>query len=349
MQVFSEGDELYDAMLRDIGEARSAVRLESYLFADDEVGRPFVDLLCRKARQGVYVVVRVDTIGSLLRLGPGARRRMVRAGVRLHYGPPRPWRQLHRFNRRDHRKLLTVDDERAYLGGFNIHRECSRKAVGDRRWRDLHLRFGGPLAGEAVAAFDAYGNGRSDWEPGQHGPPLLLSNHGRGFRFQLYHALVRQLSRARRRLWLASPYFVPDRGFRRHLRQAALRGVDVRVLVPAHGDVPIVRSATRASVDMLLDAGVKVYEYLPRMQHAKAMLADDDWATVGTANFDYRSLFINDELNLVTCSPDISGAIAGWFEEGFRDSSVVAANRPKRTVLLESVIQAMAWSVRRWL
>lgn len=349
MQLYSEGDALYESMRRDIAGARSSIRLELYLFADDEAGEPFIEALCRKAREGLRVAVRVDGIGSLTRLSRWARDRMRRSGVRLMNAPRQFRGGLHLINRRDHRKLLVVDGRAAYLGGFNIHRECSRAAYGERCWRDLHVRFEGVLARDAAEAFDTYTCGQRDWQPDRSEPPLLVSNHSRGCRVRLYCALMAQLAGAGKRIWVTSPYFVPNRGILRQLEDAARRGVDVRVLVPAKGDVPVVRSATRAAGQRLAEAGVRVYEYQPRMQHAKALLVDEDWSTLGTANIDYRSLFINDELNLITRSRNMSRALTRWFEEGFADSRVLTREPSDAWHPMGDALQAVAWRLRRWL
>lgn len=349
LRVFDEGDELYASMQRDIDSARSTIRLELYLLAGDEAGRPIIDALCNRARQGVDVRVRVDTAGSLLRLGLVSRRRMRRAGIHLA-GAPRPiWRQLINPNRRDHRKLLIVDERLAYLGGFNIHRECSERSYGLRRWRDLHVRFDGTLVEDAVDAFDTYGAGQLDWQPARGGSPLLIGNHSRTCRFRLYCRSVAALANARRRIWIASPYFVPNHGITRQLRRAVHRGVDVRLQIPARGDVPLVRWATAISAQRLAKAGVRVFRYLPRMNHAKAVLVDDDWASVGTANVDYRSLFTNDELNLIGRSAILSRRLAQWFEAGFADSTELGPVSSAEAVPDRRLVRWLVWKLRRWL
>lgn len=349
MHLFDDGDELYASMCGDIEAARESIRLEMYLFAADEAGWPIIGRLCARARDGVRVEVRVDSIGSMLRLGMRARRRLRRAGVRLTGAPCPVWRQLVNPGRRDHRKLLIVDGRVAYLGGFNIHRQCSQRSYGARRWRDLHVRFRGGLVNDAVDAFDTYGAGQLDWQPARGGSPLLIGNHSRECRFRLYCRSVAGLASARRRIWIASPYFVPNRGITGQLRRAAQRGVDVRLQIPAGGDVPVVGWATAISAHRLAKAGVRVYRYLPRMNHAKSIVVDDDWASVGTANVDYRSLFTNDELNLISRSASLNRRLAQWFEAGFAESTTLSPNAPTEAFSDRPLVRWLVWKLRRWL
>ena len=153
-------------------------------------------------------------------------RQLRAAGVRLQRFHRWSWRQPMRYNRRDHRKLLVIDGKTAYLGGFNIHREGSRRYYGPKRWRDVHVCFEGPLAAEADALFDAFWCGHPDWSPQSHtiGDSRIIPNTTRTCRVQLRCAIKEQLAGASDKIWLATPYFVPDRGLRKLLVLAARRG-----------------------------------------------------------------------------------------------------------------------------
>jgi cardiolipin synthase len=154
---------------------------------------------------------------------------------------------------------------------------------------------------------------------------------------------------ARERVYLTTPYFVPDDAVLTALTTAAMRGVDVRVLVPRRSDSLIVTAAARSYYDTLLAAGVRVYEYQPRTLHTKALLVDDDWSTIGTANFDYRNFFINYELNLVARSPRLNAALAALFEEDLHVSREIAQRPWAVRPLSGRFAELIGWSARRWL
>jgi len=174
--LFVEGDELYDAMLVDLAVARRTIRLESYIFADDEVGARFVEALCRSASAGVECTLRLDAAGSMGGLHARSLALLRDAGVLLEWSRAWSWRSPGIFHLRNHRKLLVVDDEVAYLGGFNIHRDSSRRAVGDVRWRDTHVRITGDVVQDAAAAFDLPWGPEGAWKRARRSPAFLLPN-----------------------------------------------------------------------------------------------------------------------------------------------------------------------------
>jgi len=151
--VYTEGDDLYTAMIDSIANARDAVDFESYLFADDEVGRRFAEVFTRQATAGVRVRMLLDAEGCRSRLSKRLARRLSESGVEVRHFRPWRWGRPGRYWQRDHRKLLVMDGEVAYLGGFNIHRESSRASYGVQRWRDTHVRLGGSLARQAAGIY----------------------------------------------------------------------------------------------------------------------------------------------------------------------------------------------------
>lgn len=348
--IFTEGDELFDAMLADFASARYRVWLESYIFADDGVGQQFVEVLTHCRARGVDVRVRVDALGSRFSLSGGAARKLRDSGVRFEWCHPWQWRRPWLFHRRNHRKLAVVDDRAAYLGGFNITELYSRRISGNARWRDTHLRLSGSSVVGAIQAFEAFGKGDLAWHSGGNGSQFeWVTNHGRKCRHRLRCLLKDRITAARKRIWLTTPYFVPDAGTQRDLCEAAISGVDVRLLVPGKNDVPFVQWAARAAYSKLLASGVRIFEYQPRVLHAKTLIVDDDWSTVGTANFDYRSFFINYELNLIVNSHSLNADLAGIFEEDLKVSVEVKPRPWSRRPLSARVAEAIGWSARHWL
>lgn len=155
VRLFIEGDVLYDEMLRDIRSATSAIRLETYILASDDVGEAFLSALEAVCKTGRTVIARADYVGSWGSLPTSRTQELKASGVQWHWSRPWSWRAPLSFNRRNHRKLLVIDDRIAYVGGFNIHRQSSRRSIGNERWRDTHVRFTGPLVHDALALFEA--------------------------------------------------------------------------------------------------------------------------------------------------------------------------------------------------
>jgi len=247
LTVYTEGDDLFDSMLADIASAQHRVWLESYIFEHDGVGRQFVRALVACAERGVDVRVSVDAVGSFFSLTVAVIKRLRSSGVRFRWCHPWQWRRPWAYHRRNHRKLLIVDECAAYVGGFNISRLSSRRQFGVARWRDTHIRLSGPVVSEAASAHLAFMSGDMVWHGDETRGTHFLTNHARGCRFRLRCVLHERFDAARERIWLTTPYFVPDQTTQHRLCAAAGRGVDVRVLVPGKSDVPIVQWASRAA------------------------------------------------------------------------------------------------------
>lgn len=350
VELFTEGDALYAAMLASIRGARRAVRMESYLFEGDEIGWEFADALAERARAGVQVRLHLDAAGARSAASQSLARAVREQGVEVKWFHRWRWRQPLRYNRRNHRKLLVVDEQVAYIGGFNIHRESSRRVYGEARWRDTHATLSGPLVHDARALFDAFWRGHRRWTPAQRGTAAsLVSNHTRGCRHRIRCLYSDAFRSARERIYLTTPYFVPDLLMQERLMRAARRGVDVRLLVPARSDVPVTHWAARAFYAALIAAGVRVYEYLPRMLHAKTIAIDGNWAALGTANFDYRSFFVNYELVLALGDAGVCGLLERQFFEDLTESVPVSVGSLARRRWPQRLLEGIGWTMRRWL
>jgi cardiolipin synthase A/B len=351
VELFTEGDALYAAMLASIRTARHAVRMESYIFASDEIGWQFAEALAERAEAGLDVRLHLDAAGAWRSSSFALQRHLRERGVRVRWFHRWSWRQPLRYNRRNHRKLLVVDERVAYVGGFNIHRESSHRLYGTARWRDTHAELSGPLVDDAAKLFDAFWRGHRRWTPAQHGEHAisLVSNHTRSCRRRIRCLYSDAFADARERIYLTTPYFVPDMLMQQRLMKAARRGVDVRLLVPSRSDVPITRWAARAFYAALMAAGVRVYEYLPRMLHAKTVLIDGQWAALGTANFDYRSFFVNYELVLSVYEPGFCALLERQFHADLTESSLVSAGRWAGRRWWQRLLEGIGWTMRRWL
>jgi len=323
------GDALLAAMLAAIGAARESVRLETYIFADDATGRRFRDALAAAARRDIRVQVMVDAFGSLGT--PDAFFAPVRrAGAevgRFNAG------KLGRLALRDHRKLLLVDGDEAFVGGCNLADVYDGDGVVSG-WRDGGLRLKGPMAGALEREFSAH------WRRAQAGAwqrPLagrvLETTDGDLTAYWLEpvlgpnpfrRALRNDLGRAKR-IDLTAAYFLPSRRFLRQLRRAAGRGARVRLLLAGKSDVPLVSRASRSLYPALLRAGVAIFEYQPQVLHAKTLVLDDV-VYVGSSNLDPRSFGLNFELMLRVRNGGL--AAAEQFEEDLTRSRPVTDPAP---------------------
>jgi cardiolipin synthase len=351
LELYTEGDALYDAMLRAIHSATRSVRFETYILVPDEAGWEFAKALGERASSGVDVRVQIDAAGSLSWRFGSLGRHLRSKGVRLRFFHRWRWRDPWRYNRRNHRKLLVVDDAEAYIGGFNIHRESSRRLHGNKRWRDTAVRMRGELARQAAHLFDAFWNGERRWEcqPAEGAGAVLMANNSFGCRHRLYCWFAERFATARDRIYVTTPYLVPSLRAQHALEAAAARGVDVRLLVPGISDVAIVQWAAHAAFAPLLRAGVRIYEYQPRVLHAKTAVIDGEWSTLGTANMDYRSFFTNFEVNLVARDPTLAAELERQFLADIAEAEPVELRRWLRRGWPRRMLESVGWLVRRWL
>lgn len=350
-EVFTEGDVLFDAMLATIRNARVHVWLATYIFSADEIGQRFIETLVERAQNGVDVRLTVDALGSFLLFPQRLEKELSELGIKVRRYHRWHWREPLRYNRRDHRKLLVVDGQQAFLGGFNIHRQGSLLVFGEERWRDTHVRITGELAEQAAGLFNHFWQGK----PAQCPSPKiklqdeLLPNHSYKCRQRLRRIYRDVFKGAAKYLYVTTPYFVPDRSVQKGLVAAARRGVDVRVLVPRKSDVRIVQWASRAAYANLLVNGVRIFEYLPRMLHAKTIVIDDNFAAIGTSNIDYRSFFLNQELNLFSGNRGLCQCLRGQFNNDLKEAEEVHPKSWQQRHWISRLLEWVGWMARRWL
>lgn len=349
--VFTEGDELYDDMLWHLRRAKRSVRLESYIFENDAIGGEFIEACCERARAGVKVQLHLDALGSLMLSLSDAPERLRESGVDLRWFNPARLFRLLKLNRRNHRKLLVVDETYAWLGGFNIHDESSRRYSGEQCWRDTHLRIVGPLSLVAAEYFDQLWRGRRNWRAPADTDrgAFLVSNHNLRQMHRFRRLLKHRMRNAEESVWLTTPYFMPDHATQQEMARAARRGVDVRLLVPFKTDRPVTQWAARASYAQLLNAGVRIHEYRPRLLHAKTAVIDGRWCTIGTANIDYRSFYVNYELNLISSRTDIAGILRKNFLDDLEVSREITGRAWKRRGWTMRIEEIVGWLARKFL
>lgn len=354
-RLFTEGDELYDAMISAIEGAEHDVGMESYIFEADEVGWRFAAALAAKARAGLHVRLHLDAFGSDLPSFAAIRRDLELAGVRFKWFHPIRWLHPLEYLQRNHRKLLVVDGRDAFLGGFNIRRLNSRQLFGEKRQRDTHVRVPGELARVASILFDRLWNEATPIQPEAipEAPTgleaLLVPSYSRRCRQRLACLHAALIEGAQRDLVFTSPYFAPGTLIELAVRNAAKRGVEVRLLVPRTGDPPVAGWATRAAYEPLLAAGARVYEYLSRKLHAKASVVDGEWSVIGSANLDHLSLFVNRELVLIARDRTLAEALRAQHAQDLQDAGEVTLLRWRLRGWAERGLEVLGRAARRFL
>lgn len=332
------GAQTFDALLGSIATAQHHVHVEYYIFEPDGIGTALRDALVERAKAGVRVRLLLDAIGS-----SGLHRAflapLLDAGVELAWFHPKRlrWIWRPRLNLRNHRKLVVIDGAMAYTGGINVtdledERRCKEA------FHDLHLQLEGEVVRWLQLAF------LEDWHyaarvalrddrlwPAMERGDLMAQvlPAGPDSPWEVIHRVyVEAIHQASRRVWLVTPYFVPGEAGRMALSSAALRGLDVRVMLPARSDSRIASAAARSYYDDLIEAGVRIFEYRRCMLHSKALLVDDDTCAVGSANFDHRSFRLNFELSVLLHGGDFARTLEAQLEQDFGHCDEVKAGRP---------------------
>lgn len=353
LRLIVTGEEAYRQLIRSIDEAKQSISITTYILGTDAVGHAIVDRLARRASEGVEVRLLVDSVGSW-RLRRGALGPLTAAGARVAFFMPvvhLPFRG--RANLRNHRKIVVVDNRRAIIGGMNLSGEYMGPAPDPGRWRDLSLVISGPAVNDLADLF------RSDWkfatgEDLEPVPPLapdvgglescpaqVVASGPDVAGDPLYETLLSVLFAARRRIWVVTPYFVPDEMLARALELAARRGVDVRLVVPEHSNHLSADLARVGFLRQIHDGGGRILLYEPVMLHAKAVLVDD-LAIIGSANMDMRSLFLNYEVALfVYCHPQVE-EVAAWAQSLMADARIGLPSHGFAAELAENVVRLLS-------
>ncbi|HYL00915.1 MAG TPA: phospholipase D-like domain-containing protein [Steroidobacteraceae bacterium] len=348
-----DGGALFFArMLAAIDAAEMHVLLEMYLVSSGRVAGQFIEALTRARARGVRCCVVFDGFGAL-GLSGGDRLWLEESGVELRIFNPLRWRNRLRNFRRDHRKLLAVDGQVAFVGGAGLADEFA----GPDAWRELMIEIRGPVVADWQRAFARTWR-RLGPELALPDPPLAPLAGGALGRLALSEArqhsvlangVVARIDAARTRAWIVSAYFVPSRRFRTALRRAARRGVDVRLLMPsARTDHPWVRQAARRFYGKMLRSGVRIFEYQPRVLHAK-MIVCDDWVSIGSSNLDRWSFKWNLEANQEVADARVAQAAAALYGADLAVSSALSRRQWPRRAWLDRLRERIAGALDRWL
>ena len=338
VEMLVDGAATYGAMIRAIGAAKDHIHVLFYIIQPDETGVALRDRLARRAKEGVDVRVLVDGVGSMGLPGDFFDPVIQAGGSAAEFKPVRKfffrerWRD--RIDFRNHRKVVVIDGRIGFTGGINVGREYLGLDPELGKWRDTHVRIEGPAVNSLQKVFagdwlqatgevleeDRYFPAPRDPPPGRclaqiidSGPDFVWS--------PISHIFTHCISLARERIWITNPYFVPGAPMRHALITAALRGIDVRILLPARSDSFLVRWASRSYFEEFLEAGVRIFLYRRGFIHAKTMLVDEWVSTIGSVNLDMRSFYLNFELNAFLYGSEMVGKMATQFREDLRNAT----------------------------
>ena len=359
--LYTRGDDFYEALLQDVREARTKIWIEVYILETGPVGDPILNLLKMRAREGLDVRLLIDGVGSFW--FPEERRQdLERAGCRVKVYQPIQWKSLRslvNLNRRNHRKLMVIDDGICYLGGMNISCLESQKCSGESAWEDTMIRLTGDVVSRASESFlRTWNYGLNRWQS------YLKSRHRRkagkdpfqilegvplipGTRSRFY--FLRYLSRARNRVRIRTAYFVPGVFLLRKLRRLARKGVSVQILLNSKSDVPATLWASRAIYGTLLRAGVEIYERQKVFSHAKVTVIDGRTLFLGSSNLDTRSFLHNLEIDLFSREKSLAENLEEIFERELADSKRIQLQEYRERSRYRRFLEWFFFLFRYWL
>lgn len=330
LRLLIDGDAAFEAMLAAMAAAEHCLLVQFFIIHDDALGQRLQRILLDRAAAGVRVCVLFDGIGS--HALPQRYVDTLRAGgVAIHRFATHRWRNRLQLNFRNHRKIVVVDGARAFVGGLNVGDEYLGLKPPLAPWRDTQLELQGPAVTDLQQLF------AQDWQwiTGQQ-PPLLLAPAVEGQASALIVAcgpadpqetgslfFTAAINAARQRVWLSTPYFVPDHAVRAALQLAALRGVDVRVLIPSRPDHRTVFLASSLHAHHAVRAGIRVFRYQPGFLHQKALLIDRDTAAIGSMNLDSRSFRLNFEVAAMVVDQGFAAEVAAMLVADFSHARAV--------------------------
>lgn len=320
--------EAWDAMYEACSQAQTSIEFEQYILLDDDVGARFLDLFAAKAASGVKIRLLLDNIGSMGIESSPRLKKIIEAGGKVEF-----YNRMRIFNLffpstwypRNHSKTMLIDDQVAFVGGVCLSEEM-------RTWHDLHMRLAGDVIQDIKAAFSGLPTRTTDKSFRYIlSRPRLRHN-------PLYEELLLMTKQARSSIRMVSPYVILPWRLRRALYKAIARGVDVRIMLSEKTDVPLADYVTRSYFPKLLRKGVKFYLYTPTMLHAKYVVIDDAWATIGSTNMDYLSLQHNREANVIVRNRDSIATLRAHFDEDLDFCSPVTDEYCRTLPLYQRVI-----------
>jgi cardiolipin synthase len=365
IDLLFNGDETFPAMLRDIIAAKSTITFAQYLYEDGSISYEFAQAFSDRCRAGVQAHILIDNQGS--QNIPAAIPAMMReAGCHVEFFRRveaqqvfLPWKLL-KYNYRNHRRVLVIDGRVGFTGGYGISEAWTGDGRTEDHWRETNARVEGPVVKYLQAAFTESwlettgillgGDGYFPrLEPRGKISAQMVKSSPIGGSFQNYMLFLLSISSAKKSILITNSYFIPDDTMIEALLNAAARGVRVVVLVPGKIDHQITYRASRSNYGRMLLGGIQIFEYMAALMHAKTMVVDGVWATVGSTNFDNRSFALNEELNLTVYDSGLAGRLEEAFEQDLEYSRKITYEEWSSRGIGERIYELFAFPVREYL
>lgn len=353
LSFYTRPEDAWDVMYADCEKAARSIDMEQYIFNCDQVGQRFCELFSRKAKEGVRVRMLCDAVGSADLVNSKQALQLTKDGVDLRFfNPISPWR-LDNYSSwflRDHRKILVIDGIVGHVGSVGINERMGG-------WRDTHARFQGSVVTAMSAVFlvlweialrkkhirfPKVFNNLDGYEVSTNSPRI-------GQRY-IYRSMIDAIRSATKYIYLTTPYFIPDLPFFRSLRLAARRGVDVKLLLPGRSDHKSLDIAANSYFGLAMKSGIRIYKYIStRVLHAKTVVIDDKWATMGSCNLDNLSLKYNYEANVTSIDSKYILELKKHFLEDLLVSEMVDREKWVKRSIISKGLEALSWPIHNFL
>lgn len=373
--IFFDGEKYYQALQHDIATAKKTIDLETYIFQSDRdsLGKKIIDSLILAAQRGVNIRILVDGAGSAS-WGGQLTKQLEKAGVKTRVFHPIPWRLWHwsrsvirlpflikliyfifKINTRNHRKVCIIDKKIVYVGSANISICHLNKEQGGENWRDTVVRLLHANITDLQQAFNAawkhvpiQGRIHGMFKHIADTNPRFRLNNTRHRRRVLHKNLLQRLAECKKRVWITNAYFVPDNFLLKKLNDLARSGIDVRILLPQKSDIFIMPWASYAFYESLLKSGVRIFEYLPSILHAKTLILDD-WFIVGSSNMNHRSLLHDLEVDVSIQSKTCKHALVEQFLYDLTQAKEVHLQNWHKRALFQRIIGRLMLYIKYWI
>lgn len=363
VELLFNGEQIFPAMLKAIRGARKSITYQQYLFEDGAIAHEIAEAFAERCRAGVEVKILLDSLGSgnLAKDIPGLWKD---AGCQLEWFERvkvfqfiTPWELLN-YNHRSHRRILVIDGKIGFTGGHGVSEAWTGDGRTAEHWRQTDVRVEGPIVQKLQAAFvDSWRRTTGDLLGDDSYFPALdsqgkvyaqvVKSSPLGGSFGSYLLFLLSISSAQKSIHIANPYFFPDDRIEEELINAAKRGVKVVVLSPIKSDIVATSAASRSGFGDFLLGGVEIYEYEPALMHAKAMVVDGVWSTVGSANLDYRSLAINEEINLVVYDAGVAAQLEKSFQEDLKHAKKLTYEAWESRPIIDKIFELFTFPIKQ--
>jgi cardiolipin synthase len=365
IEVLLNGDETFPVMLREIRRAKSTITFAQYLYEDGSIARELAQAFAERCRAGVKADILLDRHGSG-KAPSDIIATMKDAGCHVEYfrrveaeGIIFPWKLL-RYNYRSHRRVLVIDGRIGFTGGYGISEAWTGNGRMPEHWRDTNARIEGPVVRFLQAAFAESwlettgiaigGDGYFPrLEPSGNLPAQIVKSSPTGGSFQNYMLFLLSINSAKKSVLITNPYFIPDNVMTEALVKAATRGVRVVVLLPGEIDSQLTYTSSRSHYGPLLLGGVQIFEYKASLMHAKTIVVDGVWSTIGSTNFDNRSFALNQEINLTVYDSGIAHRLEEIFREDLKYSQQITYEQWRSRSIFERFVELFAFPIKEQL